>query len=365
MKYLKKYIINEYVQKNWFNNNPNFFITQGVKQYKHYKKSTIDKVRYKNDILKKIKINDIKYKIDNNRFIKRYNVISPVDINNYSFSLYDNYYSLNILIYNDMLYLYKLYISFINFLNKNELTIELTGDKYDIIKRLSNYYLILYKDSTSFLFLTKNKDNLIKKLNELKNKKTILFIKTQLNNKEFTDIEILDINKIRNDLKMISYNDITFQKDKNRYNVIIKNKKLNNKIKKYQLISYDFFVREDFSFNFDYFGHLKNRFHNNGLSSHVQGIGLGYKIYKSFIKYQGYIITNKSTSVFAKNIYYHLLRDKDIYHVIDNINDRLLLIWKNYPKIKLIKLIRIIHKYEKLNNYKYNYDKRLNNFIND
>ncbi len=104
----------------------------------------------------------------------------------------------------------------------------------------------------------------------------------------------------------------------------------------------------------EYFGHLKNRYHVGNIGHEIKGIGFGYKCYKAFVKYNGYIVSDTSTSTQAKNIYIKLLKDDDIYHVINDKEDKIMLIWKDYPNTE--KLMRIVKAEEKKSNKKFIYD---------
>ena len=104
----------------------------------------------------------------------------------------------------------------------------------------------------------------------------------------------------------------------------------------------------------------------------LRGIGLGYKIYKAFIKYQGYMISDEQKTDEVRHIYYNLLKDDDIISIMD-VNDnkkkwsedsnKIMLIWKHYKNID--KLLKIVKETEKRNNRTYVYDNRLNTSINE
>jgi len=361
----------EKVQNDWFNKNQDFYITQGKKQSDNYIKKENDEYKSLKEKINKIKISDIKFKkIEKNwmneGFIE-YQIYYPPELKNFKFSIdsVNNYITLNKYHYYD--FYYKIFIAFINFYNKDEMTFILFK-KNELLNKIINlisnkYYIIAYD---RYLYLTKNHDKFLKKLKD--NKPNIYFINQKVKGKEYTDYQLLEINKIKNKLKQITYNDITFQKFEGEYfteyNIIFKNDELNKSIIKYDLISHGFFGLEKNQYK-KYFGHIRKRFHSKSISEKLRGIGLGYKIYKSFIKYNGFIISDEQSSYSARKIYYYLLKDNDIYHILDKHREigqqKILLIWKDYPKIK--KLVHLIKTYELRNNQKYEYDDRLKKYF--
>jgi hypothetical protein len=357
----------EKVQDDWFEKNPNFYVNK--RQMK--KKNDIDITTQKKlESLKKTKIDEIKFNKIENYYTDVYTITNPEFLKGINFmkTTY-GYFEINqFTIYPTY---YKIYVSFINYINDNTIEILIPQQLiHKTIQHINNYYIVVYKTISDYvMFLSKTKDDFIKKIKNIKNKYKIYYVNNKIKGKDFTDYENLDINKIKNKLKRISYDDITFRNDNNKYyDVVFLDKELNDKVKKYNLITDGFFIREDYGYGTEiivdtpeYFGHLRNRFHSGNLSNKIKNIGLGYKIYKSFIKYMGYIISDDKTTPEARKIYYYLLKDDDIYHVIDKENNRILLIWKNYPKIK--KLLNIIRNHEKKNNLHYDYDKRLMNYL--
>lgn len=227
-----------------------------------------------------------------------------------------------------------------------------------------------YLSKNNILINNRKKENVNKEeIGKLTYNKTV--------EKEITDYNLIEMNKLKN----ISYEDIFFRHtyifnqstnhNDTHYTVYFKDKVLEKHIKKHELIKNPFF-RMEHSEEKVYFGHLKNRYHADSIDDKVKGIGLGYKIYKSFVKKQGYITSDEHASVDAKKLYYNLLKDPDIFCVIDknaidknsifgNDTNKVLLIWKDYDKIE--QLIRIIRKHELAHGRKYEYDKELLKYI--
>jgi hypothetical protein len=180
---------------------------------------------------------------------------------------------------------------------------------------------------------------------------------------EYVD-EIYDI---REKLKSINYYDITFTDEGGgNYSPVFKDNQLNKDIKWYNLIPNPFFESFDFEDkDIIYFGDYKKRFHiPRGIQKVLMGIGLGFKLYKAFLKYQGYFVSNTNSTPAVRKIYYSLLKDKDVYSIIDKdgtdeMDDtpKVLLIWKDYPQIE--QLVKDVRKFELENNRNYKYDKNL------
>lgn len=104
----------------------------------------------------------------------------------------------------------------------------------------------------------------------------------------------------------------------------------------------------------------------------MNGIGLGYKIYKAFLKLHGYLVSDEQTSPKARKIYYNLLKDEDVYYIIDKSapetgstyskdSSKILILWKDNPKLE--RIIKLIHQHELSSDRKYEYDKELLKFI--
>jgi len=379
IKKFNKFIV-EKVQPGWFDKNPDFYLSRNVKDInkdkemdKEYEKSEEEYISK----LKKISVNDIEFeKVSKKHFGKlyvNYNIISPNFLNSDKFKLYNNRYGLSI--YNQNEYHYKIYLAFIKYKNiwkylRNK-SIEFERVSKDVInplfKELSEYYSLYYRDDYGpVLYLTKNKNDYTEKINLLKQEgKKIIYYNSKVKGKELTDFETIEVSKIRNQLKNITIDDIYFDSDIDNYdrkffNVRFKDKELDSKIKKYKLVNTDFFTQEKDTRKV-YFGHLKNRYHTRSISSEVKGIGLGYKIYKAFLKFNGYMVSDEQTSVDARKIYYNMLKDDDIYYVVDKDNkadsDKIMIMWKTYPKIK--QLLRIVRTHELRNGRTYEYDKAL------
>lgn len=347
MNHIKKY---EKIQSEWLEKNPKFYLS-GDKDIKEY----IDKynsISEPDHYFDNKKIEDLKIFKDKERDGYYY-----IDNDNYSFKYYpdENKVMLTSSVYNS----YKPIISIFKFFNKNEITFENVRKEIlnDLFVHLNHYGVYHNLGFGKRLYITDSRDKAISKIKFLKENKIKILYFNNKNKKEFTDFEVLKINKLKNYFKNIKLDDIYFTVSNRGYSVHIKDKKLDDYFQEF--VGNDYFQKEhmssyDSKFNF---GKLKNRYHTNGLRNYFRGIGLGYKIYKQFVKFQGYITSNKQISVMAKNIYRKLLNDEDIYHVIDKDNQSIILIYKDYKNIsKLLKLIRVYELKEGLN---FKYDKKL------
>jgi hypothetical protein len=363
--------VREKIQVDYFEKNPDFYLSKNKKEIEEereeQKEFQISIEKYANK-LKKLDINDIKFEFNDGE----YKAVSPSFLTpNFAFykTHIDDGFTFRTNKHTE--YNYKIILSFIKYLKKPTLSIQ--GFSKDIInplfKELDEYYAAFILSWSPILFLTKDvkvyKDEIKE---QKKNQSKILYTNYKTKGKELTDYETIQINKLRNKLKNISYEDISFKPDEDdRYYKVLINGEILHGIT---------FIKEGkMGSNKVYFGHLKNRFHvSGGLREELKGIGLGYKIYKAFLKYNGYFVSDEQTSTGARKMYYNLLKDDDVLHVIDreveekgNIygidTEKVLLVWKDHPKLE--KLMRIVRKHELKNNRKYKYDKELLKYIED
>lgn len=373
----------EKVQGDFFEKNPGFYLSSADKEKKiRYKEYTQPKkeLEFK---LTKLDINDVTFKNDVDQFDKNkitndvFIVASPSYIPSNKFKFvkdakgdyaFYNYAS-------ESENTYKIIIPFINFINKKSLQLRNINKQSinKIFSILDDYYSVYFtEDEVDYmLYLTKNNKKFKQKIKKLRNdtdKYKIIYFNNKVKGKELIDYDEIAINKIKNKLKNITIDDITFEEFRNEeyhsksVNVIIKDEELNAEVKKYGIISNSFFTQ--IKENKTYFGPLRNRFHSRSIKT--KGIGLGYKIYKAFIKFQGYIVSDKQTSLEAQSVYRKLIQDEDLYHIleqhpIDNSYQKILLIWKDYKNIE--KLLRIVKNYELKSGRNYEYDKRLTKYL--
>lgn len=373
--------ITEKVQSDFFEKNPDFYISRNKKEIqkvdKDKEEDKEDKEEYIKD-LKNAKVSD--FIVEYTEEDKNYKISLPR-----KFSIYFNKF-------NDLVagnfnfeteYNYKILLAIMNY--TNEKSINFGYINKDIInplfKNSNDIYGIYYQNGIFNLFLSKDKNEFITKLKELKssNKVKILYTNNKVKGKEITDYGEIIVSKLKNKLKKISYSDIIIEqikKHKYFYNVIIKDEKINEDLIKIGLDPIMRFQQESatMSSNKTYFGHLKNRFHTQGLDNNLKGIGLGYKIYKALLKHVGYMVSDEQSTTGARNIYYHLLKDDDVYYIIDkdaeqanqqyaSDSNKVMVIWKDYPNIK--KLLKIVREHELRNGRKYKYDKELLKYIKD
>jgi len=384
IKKFKKFIV-EKVQPDWFDKNPDFYLSRNVKDMdknKEYYRKSKEKTDILVSKLKKTSVNEIKFKHDKyTENSAKYDIISPQFLKGNSINVFNKEYTYSA--YQQSEYHYKIYLAFINHKNKNWFSKNSITFKHvdkniinPLFKELNNFYGVYYKCSyDDTLYLTRDKEEYKEKINYIKEKGyKIIYYNHKVKGKEFTDFDIIEISKIKNKLKNITIDDLYYERnphksplgDRDYYNVRFKDKELDEKVRKYKLVSEDFFFKEEDSGKV-YFGHLKNRYHTRSISHYVKGIGLGYKIYKGFLRFNGYMVSDSQTSVDARKMYYNLLKDNDIYHVIDkNTKDKsdfgrdsnkIMLMWKTFPKIK--QLLRIVRTHELRNGRKYEYDKQL------
>ena len=106
----------------------------------------------------------------------------------------------------------------------------------------------------------------------------------------------------------------------------------------------------------------------DGIPPELRGIGLGYIIYKEFIKYIGYASSLDSASLSAQNVWYKLAQDSDFYTVIIKSNKSLNAILVIYKNIKSDNPVDIVNNF--LNWFSSDIDDETiikigDNFIND
>jgi len=361
----------EKVQVDFFEKNPDFYLSKNKKDIQTEKER--DKEYHKDDeqynkTLKGVNYKDIKLELNVDR--KEYQVVSPEELKD-QYTVYIGYDDKIIpYVKHPSEYNYKFILASIMSINKT--TMEVDNIEKSMInpmfKEIGDYYALCYMSGYGYsLFLTKDRNDFKEKLTEIRKDeyKKIIYTNFKTKGKELTDYEQIQVNKAKNLLKEISYEDIKFKPSHGgrAYDVILPD----------GLVLNGFFMKEGVHGSKVYFGHLKNRFHvAAGLREEFKGIGLGYKIYKAFLKHNGYYVSDEQTSTGARKMYYNLLKDDDVLHVIDQYGEtkgdsfskdsqKVLLVWKDHPKIE--KLMRIVRKHELRNKRKYKYDKDLLKYI--
>ena len=373
----------EKAQPEWFKKNPNFYLSKTEKELGDYKQKSKDReINHQDYInqLKKLDINDIKFSYEDQW--EQYIVTSPSFFTANRFRLFSGGYSCSFVVKTE--YNYKILLSLIKFMNKESVTFDNVDKNLinPLFKELNDYYGLFYYELGDKLFITKSRSEYKEKILKLRKENAkVYYFNSKTKGKEFTDIELLEINNIKNKLKKISIDDIYFTKDdwskedgflskRVSYSVKFKDKDLNSKMYLYGLIHNLFFTRED-SPSKVYFGHLKNRYHTSSISNYIQGIGVGYKIYKAFLKFNGYMVSDEQTSLAARKIYLNLMKDEDVHYIVEkkkaqngtysNDSSKVMLIWKDYPRMEQI--LRIVRTHELRNKRKYEYDKALLPYI--
>jgi len=380
--------ITEKVQEDWFDKNPDFYLSKNRENVKHEKddnKFTEEENLKLYKQLKNTKIEDIKIIQDKENDTK-YIITEPYFLKDYAFRYNNDIFVFVTYKRFGKEQLYKLIVALINTIKKTSYTIEYVNKEIvnELFKYTNDYYSIYYIDSTwstkDVLFLTKDKDLFTQEIKEIKESEEckILYFNNKTRGKELTDYENIELTKIRNKLKNISYTDISFvDRSKPPYNYsgkeykpIILNEDLSIKMR--QLGGFFIGFQQEKNPGKIYFGHLKNRFHLQGSVGYFKGIGLGYKIYKAFLKFQGYMISDEQTTTDARKMYYNLMKDEDVYYIIDrdvehkgdswsSDSEKVLLLWKDNPKLEQI--VRIVREEEKKNGRHYEYDKDLQKYL--
>ena len=369
MKILK-FNVFEKLEPEWFDKNPDFYLSKGrenIKKDVDYHQGINKTKENIGKLLKKIDVNDIKWEKDDNDYYTTIKPESIKDVYKFVYRASDDEYNFygggrDLISHNH----YKIILSFVNYINQKSIIIN--GIEKIIITDLflnSDYYGLVYKKYSIDLFLTKNKNEYFEKIKELKLDSyiKIIYHNSKIKGKELIDYKNIDKQKIRHRLKDVKYTDIYFNKtmdkyDRDNYSVQLRDKELYNASKKLDIFRSFRFTSDNSK---SYFGQLKNRFHAGNIDSTVRGMGLGHKIYKAFLKKIGYIVSDDQSSYAAQNIYIKLLKDNDVYHVINEEENKVMLIWKNYPKIE--ELMIIVKKEEEKTNKKFIYDDELLKYI--
>lgn len=368
--------INEWIQDDYFTKHPEFYISKNIensKKLKQYNKEDDEKESLLYKKLKDVNFNTIEFSSINDLYLnKNICVIQPKILNDFMFiiSKLDEIKP----VYPSWIgnYAYRVILSFIDYYKKESYNFkDIENDTVNDLMKIGEYYGIYYSyidDSKkhTMLYITKNEDLYKDEISELLQEDVkIIYNNNKIKGKELFDYDTIEINKIKNKLKVIDYTDVSFESNTGLYDVTyytpkFNDTKLNDEIEKYKLISKSLFYNEVKSKK-EYFGHLKNRFHCNPISEYIRGIGIGYKLYKAFIKYQGYTISDEDTTIDARNVYFKLLHDDDIYHIIDSENNKVMLIWKDNKKLEQI--LRIVRQYELSNELKFDYDKKIEKYL--
>lgn len=79
-----------------------------------------------------------------------------------------------------------------------------------------------------------------------------------------------------------------------------------------------------------------------GIPPYLRGLSLAYKLYKMIIKMNGFICSDRYSTLSAWNLWYNLLQDEDLYAITSNL--RSCLIDKNISNDKLLEIIEIVSK---------------------
>jgi hypothetical protein len=79
-----------------------------------------------------------------------------------------------------------------------------------------------------------------------------------------------------------------------------------------------------------------------GIPPYLRGLSLAYKFYKMIIKMNGFICSDRYSTLSAWNLWYNLLQDNDLYAITSNL--RSCLIDKNISNDKLLEIIEIVSK---------------------
>jgi hypothetical protein len=175
---------------------------------------------------------------------------------------------------------------------------------------------------------------------------------SSLLNKEDSNIENKNIFKsIIQRVKKVSYSDLIYdeKESKNKssnnkchvfllpkdiHDDIIKVNGKDNISKKFE--SYPYGVDTESFSNF-------YRTHMDSISSHLKGLGFGYKLYKATAMRLGHLSSENDASDEAKNVWQYLARDDDFYTVLTNRN--ILIINKKLDKEEIEEIVfRFINK---------------------
>jgi len=394
LKRFNNFIINETIEDKWFKENPNFYLSKNdniVKSKQKQNENDKDSSKVIYNKAKKLNVDDIEFEVRENNYFSLNSDFNPIFTINKTGDIRifpdEKIKEQN---YKFILALMKLLnkTATKNFLSKmfmgTEPSYTFRGVSNEIVNELfknnNEYYGLYYTEKDDYslsenLYLSKDYKKFINEVSEIKESELckILYFNNKSKGKEVTDYESIEISKLKNILKNISYEDITFHtRDNFFYFVDFKDEALNDKVKKYHLIDNPFFEKEHIKNNKIYFGHLKNRIHSKSIKEEVLGIGLGYKIYKAFLKYQGYLISDEQSTSDARKMYFNLLKDPDVVGIIDKeTNDRgqsfgpdsnkVMIIWKTNPKLEQI--VKIVRTHELSHGKHYDYDKELLKYI--
>ena len=371
----------EKVQPDYFEKNPDFYLTKNIEDMKKEKEQGTDHHDNENrdeyiKTIKNIRVEDIPIEYDDEH--KQYRM--EIGNTNVNVSKYNDGWNFDWLSY-ETEYNYKLILAVLGIMKENTAMWVNTPKELinPLFKNIDDYYGVYYYNGDErkmYLLLTKSKRDFGSKLKEIKKNPNwkSFYINNKVKGKELTDYNKIKLSHIKNKLKNISYNDIELVQNEHGYGYKFKDGEINNDLLKLGISTSRFFTKDgSMGHSKTYFGHLKNRYHAHSLPEEFKGIGLGYKLYKALLKENGYIVSDEQSSVGARKMYYYLLKDDNVLHVIDKDDkdpkqgnfgkdtQKVLLIWKDHPKIE--KLMRIIRKNELKTGRKYKYDKDLLKYI--
>jgi hypothetical protein len=390
-----KDFLNELVQQDFFQKNPGFYLNKG----KPAEEGSFDESREKiENLLKNIKVDDIEVDIEkipeHGEELRNGSFLPPpeyININlNYSpepklagrykqnDSYFRYYYNKNTLSMYKEKYMYKLILAVIKKLNLTNYSFLCSRDWRENINEIFKnivFYGLYFKHKDDYyyeLYLTKNTQEYVDKIKYCRKKKLkiIYYNNNVKGGRDLFDFEGMKNQDLSNRFKKISDSDIYFKKDENSYTYRphFKNKQLDNfffKLSGKSRLSLG--LTGDAQMEGNLFGKkVGHRYHmSGGLPDSLKNIGLGYKLYKSFIKFVGYLCSNTQTSTSVRNVYNKLLQDKDFYTIIDNdgYNGKIMLIDKNYKDIPT--LIQLVKEREAKERKRFIYDKELNQYLYD
>lgn len=154
------------------------------------------------------------------------------------------------------------------------------------------------------------------------------FVKDENTPKEDFNVDDDDLKSLLDEIKNITYNDIFFVKGEKYGDEIFYDVKFkNNNIDKLLYYAKNYVVKhkingekvkpKSFEIKISANRGNFNRVHfNNPLPKLLRGIGLGYKIYKAFGLYLGYITSDNTASKSAQKVWYYLVQDVKFNYII-------------------------------------------------
>lgn len=361
--------LTELVQSDFFQKNSDFYLNKKKDDDYEYDDYGAKKIE---DLLKTIDVKDIEIELieeDEHDIVK----FPQIDL---AFQV-EKTHQKRIVAYLNILYVWKLILAFLIKFHKKQYDFicsrEFEQEEINnIFKNIKNYFGLYYKTGhyTFGLFLTEDKNEYIDRIKYCKeNKIKILYYNNNVQGgREFFNIGKMESINNANLFKPVKIEDIRFEESmigqKGKiYFLFFNDQKMDSlylKMCKNERLC--FISAREAQMDEQLFGNdIGHRYHMAvGLPDSLKGIGLGYKLYKVFVKTVGYICSNQQTSNLAKNIYRKFLSDPDFYTIINtnyNMNQKVIIIDKNYQNIKT--LLSLVKKREKKEKNNYVYDKDL------